>query len=385
MGVAVTAGALPGRTASARWGEGVRVLHITHRQDAGGVPAYLKGLALHQRKMGLDVGLLAPDVMGLAEACRREGCTLKTWNASRGPSIRLPDEIRSLRRGIEAFGPDVVHLHSSKAGLAGRVLLRRRIPTLFQPHAWSFYAPGHTRAAAKAWERFGARWAQLLVCGSVGEALAASEHRVRAPILVAPNGVDVDHYAGVAVLPGDALRAPIVLCMGRMVPQKGHDVLLRAWKIVQSEVPTAELWLVGHGDQASRIAEMARGLSNVRLFGWTDDPRWFYERACLVVVASRYETLSLSMLEAMASGRPVVSTGVHGAREAISQPGRECGAVVPIGDSRTLAAAVVLRLTNSRLLYEECSRAQVAAQRYAAKYSYDLITTATVELASRTP
>ncbi|NEA48622.1 glycosyltransferase, partial [Streptomyces sp. SID10815] len=66
--------------------------------------------------------------------------------------------------------PDLVHAHSAKAGLAGRLAVRGRIPTVFQPHAWSFEAVGGATAAlALRWERWGTRWAARTVCVSEAE------------------------------------------------------------------------------------------------------------------------------------------------------------------------------------------------------------------------
>ena len=68
-------------------------------------------------------------------------------------------EARALAGLIGSLAPDLVHLHSSKAGLAGRLALRGRRTTVFQPHAWSFEAVhGAVRAAGIAWERLAARW-----------------------------------------------------------------------------------------------------------------------------------------------------------------------------------------------------------------------------------
>lgn len=71
---------------------------------------------------------------------------------------------------IGRLRPDVLHAHSAKAGLAGRLAVRGGVPTVFQPHAWSFDAVGGATAAlALRWERFGARWADRVLCVSEAE------------------------------------------------------------------------------------------------------------------------------------------------------------------------------------------------------------------------
>ena len=101
----------------------------------------------------------------------------------------MPSETRRLRRIVEGVDPDVVHLHSSKAGMAGRLAVRGRRPTIFQPHAWSFDAVrGPVRAASLAWERFAQRWTTELVCVSLSERVAGERHGISAPVTLALNG-----------------------------------------------------------------------------------------------------------------------------------------------------------------------------------------------------
>ncbi|MCF2435668.1 glycosyltransferase [Streptomyces thinghirensis] len=83
---------------------------------------------------------------------------MRHWPATRSPGPALVSEVRRLARVIEDVRPDLVHAHSAKAGLAARLAVRGRVPTVFQPHAWSFEAVGGAGAAlALGWERWGVR------------------------------------------------------------------------------------------------------------------------------------------------------------------------------------------------------------------------------------
>ena len=172
--------------------------------------------------------------------------------------------------------PDLVHLHSAKAGLAGRLLLRGRRPTVFQPHAWSFEATGGAVGrGALMWERAGARWADVIVCVSEGERRRGQEAGVKARYEVVPNGVDLARWAPAAgddrataraALALDA-SAPVAVAVGRLAPQKGQDVLLPAWERVLERVPSGCLVLVGDGpdrDRARGAARAARALCRRR-------------------------------------------------------------------------------------------------------------------------
>ena len=161
--------------------------------------------------------------------------------------------------------PDVLHLHSSKAGLAGRLAARGRLPTVFQPRGWSFEAvTGPKRAAAVAWERFGARWAAAVVCVSEGERERGEGEGIHARWHVIANGVDLNVHE-----PADAAdraqsrqrlelgEGPLVVCVGRLTRQKGQDILLDAWPEILRRVPDARLALVGDGPMREALVQRA--------------------------------------------------------------------------------------------------------------------------------
>lgn len=274
----------------------------------------------------------------------------------------MPGEILSLRRLLRSLAPDVVHLHSAKAGLAGRAALRGRLPTIFQPHAWSFLAAqGVVGRSALAWERLSSRWSDRIVCVSESERTQGVQAGIDARWAVVPNGVDLDRFR-----PGDRARArsglgldhgPWAVCVGRLSHQKGQDLLLKAWSEVSARVPEARLALVGSGpDEASLRAAAPPGVTFVG--ATTEVPQWL-EAADLVVVPSRWEGMSLAMLEALASGRSIVISDVAGASEAV---GGAAGAVIPVGDIRSLSEALVERLRDEDLREREGAAARGRAE-----------------------
>jgi glycosyltransferase involved in cell wall biosynthesis len=258
-----------------------------------------------------------------------------------------------------------VHLHSSKAGLCGRLALRGRLPTVFQPQAWSFHAAGGVvRWAAAAWERRGARWAHALVCASETERADGERAGIEAAWRVIYNGVDVEQLSAVGEeeqrLARERLRlddGPLAVCVGRLSRQKGQDVLLDAWPAVRDRVPGAQLWLVGSGED--RVDLESRAVGGVSFAGERDDvPDWL-AAADVVVQASRWEGMSLAILEAMARGRSIVTTEVAGNREALG----EAGAIVPPEHPAALAEEVSRRLADSALRAAEGRAARERAVR----------------------
>jgi glycosyltransferase involved in cell wall biosynthesis len=311
------------------------------------VPRVVQQLAENQVARGWEVGVAAPRPLG--------GEWLE-WNARRSPGPTTPAETLALGRAIRRFRPDVVHLHSAKAGLCGRLWLRGGTPTVFQPHAWSFEAvEGTLKRASLAWERAGARWADAIVCVSEAERAAGEAAGIRGRYRVIPNGVDTNAFAP---RERDEARArlglddaPLVVCVARLSRQKGQDLLVAAWPVVRARVPGARLALIGAGELDLPETE------GVELFGARDDVADWYAAANVVVLPSRWEGMSLTMLEAMASARSVVATDVAGAHEALGYH------VVPVEHAVALAGAIVQRLLDPAQADAEARENRAKAER----------------------
>ena len=212
------------------------ILHVTQPVE-GGVARVVTDLVRAQLAAGLRVTVACPQDGTLSDALR--GAGLHGAALGGDPLAGPPTSRRGTAVGpdrVGTCGRDLVHAHSAKAGLAARLAVRGRIPTVFQPHAWSFEAVGGVTARlALGWERLGARWATRIVCVSEAERRPGSAPGSRALWRVDPQrrrharalpARDGPHGRTAA---SGAIRAPLVVCVGRLCRQKGQDVLLRAW------------------------------------------------------------------------------------------------------------------------------------------------------------
>ncbi|MGA5703656.1 glycosyltransferase family 4 protein [Peterkaempfera bronchialis] len=358
---------------------GVTVLHVAQPVD-GGVARVVADLVRGQLAGGHRVAVACPPGGRLAGEAAASGAEVLPWAAVRSPGPSAAAEARRLHGIAARLRPDLLHLHSAKAGLAGRLAVRGRVPTVFQPHAWSFAAvTGPAAAAVLRWERFGARWAHAVLCVSERERRDGVAAGVRARRWeVVPNGVDLARHTAADE---DARRrarhalgldphAPLAVCVGRLCRQKGQDVLLDAWPQVLRRVPDARLALVGDGPQRAALEQRAARLpagagagAAALLVGDVPDPRPWYAAADLVVLPSRWEGMALVPLEAMAAARPVVLAEVSGAAECLP-PGERATALVPPEDPRALAAAVAAALADRA----GCARRGVLAREQMAAY-----------------
>lgn len=336
-----------------------------------GVARSVLDLSADQKGRGWAVAVASPagtdDFPAELDA---RGAAHHPWPAARAPGPSSVAETVRLAHLVRRVDPDVVHLHSSKAGLAGRLALRGRRPTVFQPHAWSFEAvEGLQRRLTVRWERAAARWTHAIVCVSEAERLRGEQLGVRGAYRVIANGVDLAAFPPASADERRAARerlgladGPLVVCVGRLSRQKGQDVLLAAWPFVRSRVPAAGLALLGEGPERDALWRAAP--PEVVFAGRRPDVQDWLAAADVVAAPSRWEGMSLALLEALARARPVVAADAPGAAEAI---GTGAGAIVPVENAEALADALV-----ERLLDPERSAAEGRWGRERVEEQYDL-------------
>ena len=334
------------------------VLHVSETM-LGGVGAVITDLCRAQRDEGWRVAVAAPEPAGI------DGVVAHAWHPGARPGPHLPNVLRQLAGIVRREQPDLVHLHSSMAGMCGRLVVRRRRTTLFQPHSWSFFAvTGPVRRAALSWERTAARWADVILCVSEDEQRAGRRLGISpGRYVVIPNGVDLSRFP-----PGDRDGArkrlglgpePMAVCVGRLHRQKGQHALLDAWPQVREQIPTARLVLVGEGPDRPDLE--ARRPEATTFTGQTAEVSDWVAAANVVVQPSVWEGMSLSLLEAMATARSVVVTDVPGMRETV-RPG--CGAVVAPDRPSELADAIAARLRDPARAAAEGHAGRAAVEQH---------------------
>ena len=176
--------------------------------------------------------------------------------------------------------------------------------------------------------------------------------------------------ATTAILPG----APALVTVGRLAPQKGHDVLLAALPRVRALYPGLHLTILGDGPERARLeAQRASlGLTDAVTFaGFAAEPLPAVRAADLFVLASRYEGFPNAALEALACGTPVVLTDCPGANRDIVLPGtngRLAGGATPEAVAAALLEALAERPTYAREAIQGDCEARFSAARIVTAY-----------------
>ncbi|HST67687.1 MAG TPA: glycosyltransferase [Mycobacteriales bacterium] len=366
--------------------------------DAGGQNVHVESLARALARAGHDVTVYTRrDGPELPDRIRTADGTV-VEHLSAGPAAPLPKddllpllgEISSaLAARLAADRPDVVHAHFWMSGLAALAATRE----LDIPVVQTFHALGVTKRrfqgrqdtsppARIRMERALARDVDRVVATStdeVGELLRIGAVRDR--ITVVPCGVDVDQFRpdGPAAEKGDR---PRLLCIGRLVPRKGFDTVIRAL----AAVPEAELVIAGgpvaekldddpEAARLRRLAERFGVADRVRLVGAIPRPDMpaLLRSADVVVCTPWYEPFGIVPLEAMACGVPVVASAVGGFLDTVVDGAT--GTLVPPRRPDKLAAAI------RKLLAEPFWReayGTAGVDRARSRYSWDRIAAGTL-------
>jgi glycosyltransferase involved in cell wall biosynthesis len=320
----------------------MKVLHVAETAQ-GGVGSYIEEIVpLQARRYGADCvrAVLPREHAVLFPALAPEWVT---GFVSEG----LGRMARAARMAAAAMGvvrhwqPDLVHLHSTFAGLVMRPLLTVMAPrtkVVYTPHGWAFdrRTSRMQHRAAIVIERFLSRLADVVMCVSRYEftqacAVGLPAHRLR----VVLSGIREAAPAGAAPCawpPGD-LR---VLFVGRLECQKGVGVLYSVMSTLGSR---ASAVIVGAAVTSADMDE-CQPPGNVAVIGWRGrtEIEALYARADVLVLPSLWEALPLVALEAMRAGLPVVASRVGGIPEIIDQD--VTGLLVPPNDPVALLHAL---------------------------------------------
>lgn len=344
-----------------------RVLHVTEA-PGWGIYSLLVEFTREQAARGDDVHILAP-----ASMRRLADVTHHDWSVERSKPQTFPRGIIDLRRTVAELRPDVVHLHSFFGGFFGRLPVLsglRGTPTVYQPHAWAFNVVELARAktAIELWERIAGRRTDVMVANCVEEVDEGRKAGAAADGVPLGIALDTERFQPVDADERARIRAELgigaeglLLCLGRQAKQKGQDQLVSAWEA--DPIDGAQLVLVGIDDPAelAALAPTQWGVSVRAVASVTDVRPWLH--ACdLLVMPSRYEGSAVTVPEAMACGRPVVTTAVNGVMEEVVDGAHPAaGAVVPLGDMTALLAESARRLSDRQMWAAESAAARLRA------------------------
>jgi glycosyltransferase involved in cell wall biosynthesis len=357
----------------------LRVLLVNQPTD-GGVAFHVETLAQRLPEHGVEVTVACPP-SPWSDRMAATGTAVIAVPMAREISPRI--DLVGLRRLWTALRHgdfDLVHTHSAKAGVLGRVAGRsRHVPAVHTPHAWSFLAAGQQRKARlyQTIERTLARSTVAIICVSEGERQrglqVADSHR----LVVVTNGIAFPE----APVQSHPHAGIVVGTVARLFPQKGIAYLLEAFAAVRTVRDDVRLVIAGDGPLRADLEHDAERLGiagSVTFTGAIPSPWPFLADLDVFVLPSLWEGLPYVLLEALAAGLPCVATAVDGVAEAI--PDRRFGTVVAPGDSTWLAREILALADDAQA---RADMGRMAQAHVRATFSIDAMVRATVEVYHR--
>jgi glycosyltransferase involved in cell wall biosynthesis len=356
----------------------LRIVHVVSSIDPrfGGVAVAVTGLAVAQRRAGMDVHVVSTFPAGTdlspADRLREQGVVVDIVGPGRGRLLRHPDLAGAIDRA--AAGADVIHVHAlweEAQHLAAVIARRRRVPYVLAPHGmldpWSLRQSKWVKRLYMFWRlRYDLnRAAAIHFTTTIERDLAAATLRLAPASIVEPNGLDFSEFdpppargrfrASHAIAPD----RPVVLFLSRIHPKKGLDLLVPA--LARSGLADALLVIAGPDESGYRpeverlIAQhalgdrvlftgMLKGAARVEAFVDAD----------LFALPSYQENFGIAVAEALACGTPVVISDQVNIHPEITAAG--VGGVVPL-DVERLAAELRRWMTDISLRQTAAARA----------------------------
>ena len=318
----------------------VRVLHLHKVAGISGSEAHLLSLLPRLRDRGWDVRLLMlhehePGAWDFARELRARGVPLDALALAADVD---PLAFVRLAGYLARHRPTILHTHLVHADVYGQLAgTLARIPVrVSTKHGFNEFREGRPFAFA---DRTIASLAHVHVAISRGLAryLADTEGFEESEFEIVHYGIvprpDWGPYEG---------DDPVLLCVGRLIPIKGHLVLLRAFAGAREDVPGLRLDVAGRGPLEPALRALAKELGiadAVRFLGHVSPVQAAIERSAAVVVPSMGEGFGMVALEAMERGRPVIAASIGGLGELV-QDG-VTGRLVAPGDAEPLRRAIV--------------------------------------------
>ncbi|MDW8206695.1 MAG: glycosyltransferase [Chloroherpetonaceae bacterium] len=375
-----------------RLGRPLRVMQIMTRLAIGGAASHAIFLAERFQAPDFETRLLVGRTEksegSMEQMAEERGVTL-TRIYGLGREVSMQSDLHTLQllyREMRRFRPDIVHTHLSKAGALGRVAARlARVPAVVHTYHNNIFQGYFSKSKSALFlqiERALAQITDRLIVLGEGQERELLQQGIGTParMVRVPLGLELGPFLRARERRGELRRElrvpdgiPLVGIVARLVPIKAHDLFLEAARRVALSLPETQFVLVGDGELREELEEKALSMGFlvlsyhpgepvrerpspcmppisayaapvVHFVGFRSDLPPIYADLNVLVLCSISEGLPVSIIEALASGCPVVSTEVGAIRDLII-PG-ETGILVRPGDVEGLARGILEQLQN---------------------------------------
>lgn len=386
--------------------EKIKVLYTITRFDQGGSaqatfltllglkkqnfePVFLTGLSLESQMKEKELTATENNIQQLES--EKIKCIQSPFLVRRINIIKDLEALFDMWRIIKKYNPLIVHTHSSKAGLLGRLAAKLAgVPIIVHsPHGHVFvgyFGPIKTKIFIIL-ERLASRITDKIIALTQRE----KEDHIRLRIgsedtfVIIHSGVELNKFKEMPLIEGQNLRknlglpkdALIIGTSGRLEPVKGPEFLIKAANRIISQYPNTFFLFVGDGSLRRDLEKKALDLGiekNIVFLGWRNDVSKIISIYDIFVLPSLNEGMGRVLVEAMALGKPIVASNAGGIPDLITHG--KTGFLVPPKNSKELAKYIQILLENK----EKRVKMGLAGKKMALNFSKEIMVSKTVEL-----
>lgn len=296
----------------------MKILYLITKSEAGGAQTHVAQLCHYFKNKGEEVAVLSYPGGWLQVEAKKIGVDFfsnEFFSNSLSP-IKIIKAYFKTKKIINDFKPDLVHCHSSAAGVYGRLVVRNNIRTLYTAHGWGFNVgvSWWQKYLAIFLEKFLSRYCEKIICVSQFVKDLALKYKI------APEEKLKVILNGVELLPEKAIEVDNfnITFIGRLADPKEPLLLLQAISQIKSKI---NVNIVGTGPKLDELTNFIKdcNLANVHLLGELNRIKTLdvLKQSDIFILISKWEGLPLTILEAMSMGLPVIASNVGGISEAV--------------------------------------------------------------------
>lgn len=303
----------------------MKILYVITKTETGGAQSHLFELLKHAKKKGWEVGVVSDAKKGwLYQKSKELGVVYfenRFFKNSFNPLIFL-NSMMAIKRIVNSFNPNIVHVHSGMAGAITRVAIRNKIPTVFTAHGWSFTAgvPKLRGIIALCIEKLVSKYTSKIICVSKNDYNLALKKGVAnvSKLTQIYNFVEIPEHTT-----NQETEKVTILFVGRLAPPKDLSILFKAYsKLSDQAKNNSNIVIVGNGSKEDFFKNEAKRVGVSNSVVWKKASHDYigleYVHSHVFVIPTHWEGFPMTILEAMSYGLPVLASSVGGVPEIVS-------------------------------------------------------------------
>ena len=342
-----------------------KIVHIA--QSAGGVAEYLYMLLKNSNNNNYEnILIVSKDYENQIDRFKTYVSNINIVPMTR--EIEIKKDVKAIlkvRKLLKQIKPDIVYLHSSKAGAIGRIALafNFRIPVLYNAHGWYFNAT-ISKKKKKFFaliEKMLALKTKMIINISKSEYDSAIKNKI-APekkMCIIENGIDFDKFKDNNKYRKETREKYnikdeeiVIGVVGRLSEQKDPMTMIKAFKLVNDVKSNTKLMYVGSGNLEEDVKEYAKQagiLDKIIITGWVSNVEEYIPAVDIAVLPSKWEAFGLVLIEYMACDKPIVASDIGGIPDIIKD--KENGLLCKCNDYKKKKKKLLYLINNNEIAY----------------------------------